>query len=99
MTDAQEALAKAWNQWWNSVSTGANDKHMQTAFGAGYESAIAAILEADLAELRAQSARIERLSYALGCIANEDWTAMTAEDARREAREALASVEGGNDAS
>jgi len=31
--------AEAWNTWWASVSTGAIDKHMQTAFLAGYEAA------------------------------------------------------------
>lgn len=36
----------------------------------------------------------EPISYALRCIANEDWTTMTAEDARREARAALATGEG-----
>lgn len=34
-----ELAAKAWSAWWNSVSTGANDKHMQTAFLAGFEAA------------------------------------------------------------
>jgi len=33
----QVAMAQAWNAWWSSVSTGANDKHMQVAFEAGFE--------------------------------------------------------------
>jgi len=39
ITDADREAAEAWNAWWNSVSTGANDKHMQTAFLAGFEAA------------------------------------------------------------
>ena len=33
-------VAQAWNSWWNNISTGANDKHMQTAFEAGFAAAI-----------------------------------------------------------
>lgn len=41
MTDEAkiEAMARAWNAWWSSVSTGASDKHMQCAFEAGYSAA------------------------------------------------------------
>ena len=43
---------------------------------------------ADLIETQARE--IERLSYALGCIANEDWNDMTVGSARDLARAALA---------
>lgn len=52
-----EQIAPAWNAWWSSVSTGANDKHMQTAFEAGY-----------LAALKAQQPRedvVERVATVL----------------------------------
>lgn len=39
--------AKAWNKWWNSVSTGVSDKHMQTAFTAGFDAALEAWREGD----------------------------------------------------
>lgn len=42
--------------------------------------------EATIARLREQ---VADLAYTLGCIANEDWANMTADDARREARAAL----------
>lgn len=47
-------------------------------------------VHADNVEMDALRATIARLSYTLGCIANEDWKAMTADDARREAAAALA---------
>jgi hypothetical protein len=37
-----------------------------------------------------RDARIAKLEYTLGCIANPDWSAMTPDDARREAADALA---------
>jgi hypothetical protein len=46
-------------------------------------------LRAILTHIDAQAAEIARLSYALGCIANEDWDDMTAELARDTARAAL----------
>lgn len=44
-------------------------------------------LRLDICETQARE--IERLSYALGCIANEDWKDMTVELARDTARAAL----------
>lgn len=44
------------------------------------------VLRAELARVRKVGAQ---MAYTLGCIANEDWHGMTADDARREARAAL----------
>ena len=47
----------------------------------------------EIERLQAELARVSKvgvqMAYALGCIANEDWHGMTADDARREARAAL----------
>ena len=47
----------------------------------------------EIERLRAELARVSKvgaqMAYTLGCIANEDWHGMTADDARREARAAL----------
>ncbi|MBP8235633.1 MAG: hypothetical protein KAY22_25395 [Rhizorhabdus sp.] len=47
----------------------------------------------EIERLQAELARVSKvgaqMAYTLGCIANEDWHGMTADDARREARAAL----------
>ena len=77
MTDEAKALVERLLAWEPLVSTG----HEVPAAGRAIHEA-ARLIET-------QAREIERLSYALGCIANEDWKDMTVGSARDLALAAL----------